>query len=147
MGYECMACCPYPDIVDVQVVDILGSLKPLQDVVSCKAGVFVRTATAVANLWGASTCHSCLSCIKMHIRENIIIYFIFRKVTKNRKLAHEHMMLECNLKLVGKVFLFANTSKSTRKSTQDFWSSSRPTYYYRLGRLWVVEIYVMFPVT
>ena len=27
------------------------------------------------------------------------------------------MMLECNLKLVGRVLLFANVSKSTRKST------------------------------
>ena len=55
MGYRCIACCPYPDIVDVQVVQGLGSLKPLEDVVSCDAGVCVRTATAIANLCGGNT--------------------------------------------------------------------------------------------
>ena len=34
-----------------------------------------------------------------------------------KEIYYVNMMLECNLKLVGRVFLFANASKGTRKST------------------------------
>ena len=58
------------------------------------------------------------------------------------------MMLKCNLKLVSPVFLFADASKSTHKSTHGTILCGVPqslyTYCYYLGHLWaeVKEIYM-----
>ena len=41
----------------------------------------------------------------------------FRKKLLKKDIYHVSMMLECNLKFVGRVLLFANSNKSSRKST------------------------------